>query len=176
MWSIFTSVCNLFCVCCGTVELKKQISSSLRLINSSDSYVAFKVKTTSPKKYCVRPNNGIVLPQSSADVTVTMQAQREAPPDMQCKDKFLVQSVVAPDGSSPKDVSPELFSKESGKEVHEAKLRVLYVSPPQPPSPITESNEEGLSPKMEAAVDNGDHHFSPLDPVYLSSLLLVDMF
>ncbi|CAK9226817.1 unnamed protein product [Sphagnum jensenii] len=145
-------------------ELKKQISSSLRLINSSDSYVAFKVKTTSPKKYCVRPNNGIVLPQSSADVTVTMQAQREAPPDMQCKDKFLVQSVVAPVGSSPKDVSPELFSKESGKEVHEAKLRVLYVSPPQPPSPITESNEEGLSPKMEAAVDNGDHHFSPLDP------------
>jgi hypothetical protein len=41
-------------------------------------------------------------------VAVTMQAQREAPPDMQCKDKFLVQSVVAPDGSSPKDVSPEL--------------------------------------------------------------------
>ncbi len=68
------------------------------------------------------------------------------------------------------------FSKESGKEVHEAKLRVLYVSPPQPPSPITESNEEGLSPKMEAAVDNGDHQFSPLDPVYLSFLLLVDMF
>jgi hypothetical protein len=145
-------------------ELKKQISSSLRLINSSDSYVAFKVKTTSPKKYCVRPNNGIVLPQSSADVTVTMQAQREAPPDMQCKDKFLVQSVVTSVGSSPKDVSPELFSKESGNEVHEAKLRVLYVSPPQPPSPITESNEEGLSPKMEAAVDNGDHQFSPLDP------------
>jgi hypothetical protein len=42
---------------------------------------------------------------------------------------------------------------------------VLYVSPPQPPSPITESSEEGLSPKMEAAVDNGDRHFPPLDPV-----------
>ncbi|KAH8971282.1 hypothetical protein BDL97_02G132600 [Sphagnum fallax] len=145
-------------------ELKKQISSSLRLVNSSENYVAFKVKTTSPKKYCVRPNTGIVLPQSSADVTVTMQAQREAPPDMQCKDKFLVQSVIAPVGSSPKDVSQELFNKEAGKEVHEAKLRVLYVSPPQPPSPITESSEEGLSPKMEAAVDNGDRHFPPLDP------------
>jgi hypothetical protein len=35
-------------------------------------YVLFRmsqVKTTSPKKYCVRPNTGIVLPQSSADVT-----------------------------------------------------------------------------------------------------------
>ncbi|CAK9218139.1 unnamed protein product [Sphagnum jensenii] len=146
-------------------ELKKQISSSLRLVNSSENYVAFKVKTTSPKKYCVRPNTGIVLPQSSAEVTVTMQAQREAPPDMQCKDKFLVQSVIAPVGSSPKDVSQELFNKEAGNVVHEAKLRVLYVSPPQPPSPITESSEEGLSPKMEAAVDNGDRHFPPLDPV-----------
>jgi hypothetical protein len=97
-------------------------------------------------------------------VEVTMQAQREAPPDMQCKDKFLVQSVIAPVGSSPKDVSQELFNKEAGKEVHEAKLRVLYVSPPQPPSPITESSEEGLSPKMEAAVDNGDRHFPSLDP------------
>ena len=34
-----------------------------------------------------------------------MQAQREAPPDMQCKDKFLVQSVIA---SSSKEVSQEM--------------------------------------------------------------------
>jgi hypothetical protein len=32
-------------------------------------YHVSQVKTTSPKKYCVRPNTGIVLPQSSADVT-----------------------------------------------------------------------------------------------------------
>jgi hypothetical protein len=143
-------------------ELKKQISSSLRLVNSTDNHVAFKVKTTSPKKYCVLPNTGIVHPHSSADVTVTMQAQREAPPDMQCKDKFLVQSVIAP---SSKEVSQELFNKEEGKDVHEAKLKVLYVSPPQPPSPITESNEEeGLSPKATPAVDNGERHHLLLDP------------
>jgi hypothetical protein len=140
-------------------ELKKQISCSLRLVNATDNYVAFKVKTTSPKKYCVRPNTGLVLPQSSSDVTVTMQAQREAPPDMQCKDKFLVQSVIAPSGSSTKDVSQELFNKEAGKDIHEAKLRVLYVAPPQPPSPVAESAEEGLSPKMQSAVDNGDRHY-----------------
>ncbi|CAM6114009.1 unnamed protein product [Calypogeia fissa] len=140
-------------------ELKKQISCSLRLVNATDNYVAFKVKTTSPKKYCVRPNTGLVLPQSSSDVTVTMQAQREAPPDMQCKDKFLVQSVIAPFGSSVKDVSQELFNKEAGKDIHEAKLRVLYVAPPQPPSPVAESAEEGLSPKMQSASDNGDRHY-----------------
>jgi hypothetical protein len=145
-------------------ELKKQVSASIQLVNSSEYYVAFKVKTTSPKKYCVRPNTGIVLPHGSADVTVTMQAQREAPPDMQCKDKFLVQSVIAPPGTLAKDVTQDLFNKEPGRDIHEAKLKVLYV-PPQPPSPITESNEEGLSPKTFPVVDNGRHHFLPQDPM-----------
>ncbi|RCV24988.1 hypothetical protein SETIT_5G130500v2 [Setaria italica] len=36
------------------------------------------VKTTSPKKYSVRPNTGVVLLRSACDVVVTMQAQREA--------------------------------------------------------------------------------------------------
>jgi len=37
-----------------------------------------------------------------------MQAQKEAPPDMQCKDKFLLQSVKTVDGTSPKDITPEI--------------------------------------------------------------------
>ncbi|OMO77429.1 Major sperm protein [Corchorus olitorius] len=45
------------------------------------------VKTTSPKKYCVRPNVGVIMPKSICDFTVTMQAQREAPPDMICNKK-----------------------------------------------------------------------------------------
>jgi hypothetical protein len=38
-----------------------------------------------------------------------MQAQQEIPSDLQCKDKFLVQSVVA-QGLSDGDVTPELVS------------------------------------------------------------------
>jgi hypothetical protein len=41
-------------------------------------------------------------------VAVTMQAQRLAPPDMQCKDKFLVQSIVAPSGITVKDVTGDM--------------------------------------------------------------------
>ncbi|XP_057873549.2 vesicle-associated protein 1-2 isoform X2 [Cryptomeria japonica] len=137
-------------------ELKKQVSCSLRLVNLTEHYVAYKVKTTSPKKYCVRPNTGVVLPQSSVDITVTMQVQREAPPDLQCKDKFLIQSVIAPYGISAKDVSQELFNKEPGKDICETKLRAVFVPPPQPPSPVLESAEEGLSPKSSYSLDNGD--------------------
>ncbi|KAJ1390120.1 Vesicle-associated membrane-protein-associated protein [Sesbania bispinosa] len=124
-------------------ELKKQISCSLQLSNKTDSYVAFKVKTTNPKKYCVRPNTGIVMPRSTCDV----MAQKESPPDMQCKDKFLLQSVKVNDGASPKEISAEMFNKEAGHVVEECKLRVVYVSPPQPPSPVPEGSEEGSSPR-----------------------------
>ncbi|KAB2052158.1 hypothetical protein ES319_A12G100200v1 [Gossypium barbadense] len=70
------------------------ISCSLNLSNKTNNYVAFKVKTKNPRKYCVKPNNGVGLPWSTCNVTVAMQAQKEAPLDMQCKDKFLLQSVV----------------------------------------------------------------------------------
>ncbi|KAK1435938.1 hypothetical protein QVD17_01711 [Tagetes erecta] len=129
-------------------ELKKQISCSLQLSNKTENHVAFKVKTTNPKKYCVRPNTGVVLPRSTCDVIVTMQAQKEAPPDMQCKDKFLLQSVVASPGAAPKDVTPEMFSKAPGRVVEECKLKVLYLPPPQPPSPVLEEPDEGVSPKV----------------------------
>lgn len=39
---------------------------------------------------------------------VTMQAQKEAPLDMQCKDKFLVQSVIVSDATTSKDVIAEM--------------------------------------------------------------------
>ncbi|XP_022574215.2 vesicle-associated protein 1-1-like isoform X2 [Brassica napus] len=167
-------------------ELRKQISCSLYLTNKTDNHVAFKVKTTNPKKYCVRPNTGVVLPRSTCEVlgsfsldllclvfnrqrktpfdifvlrfgdcVVTMQAQKEAPSDMQCKDKFLLQGVTASPGVTAKDVSPEMFSKEAGYLVEETKLRVTYVAPPQPPSPVHEGSEEGSSPRASVSENGG---------------------
>ncbi|ESW19853.1 hypothetical protein PHAVU_006G160900 [Phaseolus vulgaris] len=114
-------------------ELKKQSCCVVRLTNHDSHYVAFKVKTTSPKKYCVRPTVGIVQPHGTADFTVTMQAQRTAPPDFNCKDKFLVQSAVVPAGTTEDDISSDLFVKDSGRLVEEKKLRVVLVTPSSSP-------------------------------------------
>ncbi|KAH9626699.1 hypothetical protein KSS87_021598 [Heliosperma pusillum] len=147
-------------------ELRKQSCCSMHLTNKTEKHVAFKVKTTNPKKYCVRPNTGVVVPGGTCDVTVdvgmipefsdvlnaldignvTMQAQKESPPDMQCKDKFLVQSATAPDGISAKDITPEMFNKEEGRIVEEFKLKVIYI-PANPPSPVPEESEEGSPPR-----------------------------
>ncbi|KAL5660738.1 hypothetical protein ACJX0J_027863, partial [Zea mays] len=110
-------------------ELNKQISCTLQLTNKTDKQVAFKVKTTSPKKYCVRPNNSMVVPRSKADIVVTMQAQWDAPPYMHCKDKFLVQSAIMAKEIMSKEVTGDMFTKDSGNIVDEVKLKVVYTAP-----------------------------------------------
>ncbi|XP_058758619.1 vesicle-associated protein 2-2-like isoform X2 [Vicia villosa] len=114
-------------------ELKKQSSCLIQLGNNNDHYIAFKVKTTSPKKYCVRPNIGLIKPNEKCDFTVTMQAQRTAPPDMNCKDKFLILSTVVPFGTTDDDITSDMFVKDSGKYIEEKKLKVVLISPPSSP-------------------------------------------
>ena len=108
-------------------ELKKQSSCSMKLTNKTDKHAAFKVKTTNPKNYCVRPNTGVVSPRSTCHVTIKMQAQNEAPYDMRCKDKVLVQSVYAADGAATTEniKKPEMFGQGDGNVVEEFKLRVI---------------------------------------------------
>ena len=36
------------------------VTANLKLTNPSERKVCFKVKTTAPKRYCVRPNSGFV--------------------------------------------------------------------------------------------------------------------
>ncbi|KAF3520234.1 hypothetical protein DY000_02061848 [Brassica cretica] len=125
----------------------------LSLLDEQDGQ-SCSIQDNESKKYCVRPNTGVVLPRSTCEVLVTMQAQKEAPSDMQCKDKFLLQGVIASPGVTAKEVTPEMFSKEAGHLVEETKLRVTYVAPPQPPSPVHEGSEEGSSPRASVS-DNG---------------------
>ena len=58
------------------------------------------------------------------------------------------------------------FSKEAGHVVEECRLRVVYASPPQPPSPVPEGSEEGNSPRGSIS-DNG--HFSTMESAAVSS-------
>ncbi|XP_022979852.1 vesicle-associated protein 2-2-like isoform X1 [Cucurbita maxima] len=146
-----------------TFELKKQSSCLIQLINKSEQHIAFKVKTTSPKRYCVRPNTGIIKPKDMCDFTVTMLAQRTAPTDMQCKDKFLVQGTVISPGTPEEDITSDMFARDSGMHIEEKKLKVFLVSATPPPVllPINgelklDSNHETSMPRdrMQTGVEN----------------------
>lgn len=136
-------------------QLGKNIPTTMSLHNPTRWRIAFKVKTTSPKKYCVRPSSGFITPNGTKDVEIIMQSQKEYPPDLgNCRDKFLLQSVIAPAGD---EVTSDMFDKSKFKDVHESKLRVHLEGPPPPPSPIPENatEEDSLLPKEKGLMDRG---------------------
>ncbi|KGN66550.2 vesicle-associated protein 1-3-like [Cucumis sativus] len=111
-------------------EVRKQSSCSIQLTNNELHYVAFKVKTTNAQKYCVRPNKGVINPLSNCEVTFTMQAQKMAPPDMKCKDKFLIQSTIVPfEANLHEDLTStyNLFEKNGSKNIEERRLGTILV-------------------------------------------------
>jgi len=111
----------------------------LRATNvSADTSFSFKVKTTNPRRYSVRPNVGIVWAGEEAQVTVQLPAQKETPPDMsKCKDKFQVLALpLSPEQVSElRGLAPEqqraaltgLWASEGAKEASIDKIRCAFV-------------------------------------------------
>ena len=62
---------------------------------SDGSVLAFKVKTTAPKQFVVRPNAGKLSPGENVDITIVLQF-RDGIVDTKRKDKFLVQGIKIP--------------------------------------------------------------------------------
>ena len=106
-----------------TGPLTQLVKRILTVTNPNPQPIAFKVKTTAPKQYCVRPNSGRIEPGERVDVSgksncppqlyssslhdrhlthprsfsfqVLLQPMKEDPePGAKCRDKFLVQSII----------------------------------------------------------------------------------
>ncbi|KUI72606.1 hypothetical protein VM1G_08544 [Cytospora mali] len=106
-----------------------EVSQILKLRNPNKSPVAFKVKTTAPKQYCVRPNSGRIEPGHDVEVTVLLQAMKQDPPlDTKCRDKFLVQSVIISGDLEFSNVQTIWESVEKSQ-VQERKIRVNFLAP-----------------------------------------------
>jgi len=69
------------------------VHTVMTLKNPIDRKVAFKIKTTAPKRYCVRPNSGELVPKEKAEISVILQPF-DYDANERNKHKFLVQTVV----------------------------------------------------------------------------------
>ncbi|PFH54099.1 hypothetical protein AMATHDRAFT_83601 [Amanita thiersii Skay4041] len=130
--------------------LTQLVKRSLTISNNNALPIAFKVKTTAPKLYCVRPNSGRVEPGQSVEVAVMLQAMREEPPlNAKCKDKFLIQStMITPEkeGMSLQDIWSVPEGTDEASKVHQQKLRVTYLPPEG--SPMPEETEPAAAPHI----------------------------
>ncbi|KAI1081208.1 VAMP-associated protein [Whalleya microplaca] len=106
-----------------------EVSEVLRLRNPNTHPVAFKVKTTAPKQYCVRPNSGRVEPGKEVEVSVILQAMKQEPPlDTKCRDKFLVQSVAITGDKEFANLA-SIWDGIDKSSVQEKKIRVVFLPP-----------------------------------------------
>ncbi|CAO3587853.1 unnamed protein product [Absidia cylindrospora] len=99
--------------------------------NPTNAAIAFKVKTTAPKLYCVRPNAGIVAAGETQEVQVMLQPFKEEPPlDQKCRDKFLVQTVQLVDDIKNLELAELWPYVESNAKslIQQIKLRCNYIS------------------------------------------------
>ncbi|GBE85055.1 VAMP-associated protein [Sparassis latifolia] len=130
--------------------LTEHVKRSLSISNHNAQPVAFKVKTTAPKLYCVRPNSGRVEPGGTVEVQVMLQAMKQDPPlAAKCKDKFLIQSTTI---TPEKETMPlqDMFN-DATEDVHSQKIRVVYLPPEGQAVP-----EEDEQPHIQNVSD--DHY------------------
>jgi len=99
----------------------KVSKANLTLFNPTSTTVAYKVKTTAPRRYCVRPNSGKIISNDQATVNIMLQPSQNNE-DLN-KHKFMVQTIeVADDHNLEANSVEDLFKNTPTSEVTSKKL------------------------------------------------------
>ncbi|CAI5640244.1 unnamed protein product [Oreochromis niloticus] len=101
------------------------VTTNLKLRNPSDRRVCFKVKTTAPRRYCVRPNSGVIDPGSSVSISVMLQPF-DYDPNEKSKHKFMVQTIFAPPNVTDME---SLWKDAKPDDLMDSKLRCVFELP-----------------------------------------------
>ncbi|XP_055955727.1 vesicle-associated membrane protein/synaptobrevin-binding protein isoform X5 [Patella vulgata] len=123
------------------------ISADLKLTNPSDKRVCFKVKTTAPKRYCVRPNSGVLEPKAHITVAVMLQPFEYDATEKSNKHKFMVQTLFAPDGPINQE---QLWKEVLPENLMDSKLKCVFEMPESDhieakvTKPVETTKEEGV--------------------------------
>jgi len=122
---------------------KDVVATTLTLKNPTDKAVTFKVKTTAPRHYCVKPNCGTVKARDKVIVDVMLQPFDHSSTDNK-RHKFMVQTMVVPDGVQ--DVE-SLWRVAEPSSIMDSKLKCVFQIPPE--SQPSEGNTGSTSKSSE---------------------------
>lgn len=117
------------------------VTTNLKLGNLTDRNVCFKVKTTAPRRYCVRPNSGIIDAGAVINVSVMLQPF-DYDPNEKSKHKFMVQSMFAPTDTSDMEA---VWKEAKPEDLMDSKLRCVFELPAENDKP-TETPTVSKSP------------------------------
>lgn len=153
------------------ITLGKTSSQLLSAHNTTSSTFAFKVKTTNPQRYSVRPNVGVVFPGEEAQVAVQLPALTDLPPDMhKCKDKFqlLTLPLFANEAADLQAMPPAarraaittLWAQERAKEATVDKLRCGFTLCDSTPAATIPEEEGPVTPYSPEAKGSPERYGS----------------
>ncbi|CAH7016921.1 vesicle-associated membrane protein-associated protein A [Phodopus roborovskii] len=143
------------------------VTRRLKLRNPSERKVCFKVKSTSPCCYCVRPSSGVVEPGCTVTVAAMLQPFCYDP-SQEVKHKFMVQTVFAPSDTS--DLGA-VWKEANPSELMDSKLRCVFEIPEE-----SDKQDEGLrlrkaasrnKPWLASSMSLNQSHTPPLPVVLL---------
>lgn len=126
---------------------KDVVTSLLCLRNPTNNIVVFKVKTTAPKQYCVRPNSGVLDPHCTQEISVMLQPIDTAASERN-KHKFMVQSMFAPPNFSS-DQLDAVWKNAAKSDLMDSKLKCAFVEGDPDDHTVTQS-----TPAPAPAPDN----------------------
>ncbi|XP_055963424.1 vesicle-associated membrane protein-associated protein B/C [Sorex fumeus] len=136
------------------------VTTNLKLGNPTDRNVCFKVKTTAPRRYCVRPNSGVIDAGASINVSVMLQPF-DYDPNEKSKHKFMVQSLFAPTDTSDMEA---VWKEAKPEDLMDSKLRCVFELPVENDKPL----DVEINKIMATAASKAE---SPAAPKPLSSSL-----
>lgn len=107
------------------------VTTNLKLGNPTDRSVCFKVKTTAPRRYCVRPNSGVIDAGATVNVSVMLQPF-DYDPNEKSKHKFMVLSMFAPTDTSDMEA---VWKEAKPEDLMDSKLRCVFELPAENDKP-----------------------------------------
>jgi len=104
------------------------VSQKLKIENTGDAPIGFKVKTTTPKKFSVKPNMGCIEAHGSQDITICLHSFTYDPND-KTRHKFMVQVVGLTANTETQAVEAMIkdYERNNPTKLKESKLKVAIV-------------------------------------------------
>lgn len=90
-----------------------ELSARIQIQNISNKAVGYKIKTTSPEKYRVRPSTGSLAPTSQATIEIQVSGGQGAGlnPASLVRDKFLITAIFLEENISLQDLKPQQLTE-----------------------------------------------------------------
>jgi len=129
--------------------------SFVEITSNSKNPISYKVQTTSPDKFRVRPRCGYIMPGETVSISILLK------PDHQLsKDKFLIMSIQVPNSVDMSSIQPaEMWIDKSVSTPGVEQHRLVCVSKDDQQGSCLPSAQGGYHPSTHAKMDAGNSNY-----------------